>query len=129
MIVIDASVMVDALVGEASDSTTLDVVGEQELHAPALLDFEVASALRGHALAGRLGQQQIDVALEDFVSLRVERYAMTELLPRLLQLRENFTAYDAAYVVLALALDAPLVTADAALRQARRLGVEVRVLG
>ena len=53
---------------------------------------------------------------------------MTALLPELLSLRESFTVYDAAYLVLATALDAPLITIDAKLRAARRLGVNVQPL-
>ena len=55
-------------------------------------------------------------------------YPLSAMMRSVLELRENFTAYDAAYIVLAQALEAPLVTADAKLAEARRLGVDVRVL-
>ena len=53
---------------------------------------------------------------------------MTSGLASMLALRENFTVYDAAYIVLALALDAPLVTADAKHLEAGRLGLDVRLV-
>lgn len=120
--------MVDALVGDRLDSELSDLLATEELHAPALLDFEVAGALRGHALAGKLTEPRLDEALSDFAALRVERYPMTDHLRSVVALRNNFTVYDAAYVVLAQALRAPLVTADAKLLEASRLGVDIHVI-
>jgi predicted nucleic acid-binding protein len=127
VIVIEASVVVDSLVGERANAWLLARMADEELHAPALLDFEVASALRGHLLGGRLDEDRLDDAIEDFTSLTIERHEMTGLLRPVLALRSNFTVYDAAYVVLAQALDVPLVTADLKLREAERAGVDVRV--
>ncbi len=56
-----------------------------------------------------------------------QRHPMTQGLGRMLDLRDNFTVYDAAYIVLAQALDAALVTSDEKLNEARRLGVDVRI--
>lgn len=128
MIVIEASAMVDALVDEPINPQLLALLADEELHAPALLDFEVASALRGHALGGKLDQLRLDEAIEDFSALRIERHQMTGLLGHILDLRDNFAVYDASYVILAQALAAPLVTADVKLRGAERFGVDVRVL-
>lgn len=128
MIVIESSAMVDALVDEPVNPELLALLADEELHAPALLDFEVASALRGHALAGKLDQDRLDEAIEDFSALRIQRHQMTDLLGHILDLRDNFTAYDATYVILAKALEAPLVTADAKMNEAKRAGVDVRVL-
>lgn len=119
--------MVHALVAKRANPELLAALADEELHAPALLDFEVASALRGHAIAGKLEQARLDEAAEDFSDFRIERYPMTAALGRILDLRHNFTAYDAAYVVLAEALAAPLVTVDEKLTEAEKLGVEVRV--
>jgi predicted nucleic acid-binding protein len=127
VIVVESSAMVDALVDQPVNPGLLALFGDEELHAPALLDFEVASALRGHARGGRLDQGRLDEALEDFGAFRIVRHQMTALLGHILELRDNFTAYDAAYVILAQALDAPLVTADTKLTEARRVGVDVRV--
>jgi predicted nucleic acid-binding protein len=128
VIVIESSAMVDALVDELPDPRLLAVLADEELHAPALLDFEVASALRGHARAGKLDQARLDEAIEDFSALQIERHQMTDLLRHILDLRDNFTAYDATYVILAQALGAPLITADAKMNEARRVGIDVRVL-
>jgi predicted nucleic acid-binding protein len=128
VIVVDSSAMVDALVDEPANPELLALLADQELHAPALLDFEVASALRGHARGGKLDQVRLDEAVEDFSALRIERHQMTELLSHVLDMRDNFTVYDATYVVLAQALEAPLVTADAKLDGARRVGVDVRIV-
>ena len=127
MIVIESSAMVDALIDEPVNPELLALLADEELHAPALLDFEVASALRGHALGGKLDQARLDEAVEDFSAFRIERHHMTDLLGHILDLRENFTVYDATYVILAQALEAPLVTADAKMNEAKRVGVDVRV--
>ncbi len=124
MIVIEAS----AMVGDPAPPELLALLADEELHAPALLDFEVASALRGHMLGGMLDQIRVDEALDDFTALRIERHQMTHALGHMLDLRENFTAYDAAYVVLALGLEAPLVTSDTKMKEAGRLGVEVALI-
>jgi len=127
VIVIEASAMVDALVGEPANPHLLAVLADEELHAPALLDFEVASALRGHALGNKLKPTRLNAAVDDFTALRIERHHLTDLLRQILRLRDNFTVYDAAYVVLAQALDVPLITSDAKLAEADRLGVKVEV--
>jgi len=127
VIVIESSAMVDALVDEPVNPELLALLADEELHAPALLDFEVASALRGHALGGKLDHARLDEAVEDFSAFRIERHHMTDLLGHILDLRENFTVYDATYVILAQALEAPLVTADAKMNEAKRVGVDVRV--
>jgi predicted nucleic acid-binding protein len=128
MIVIESSAMVGALVGDPANPELLALLADEELHAPALLDLEVASALRGHVMGGTLDPVRLDDAVEDFIAFRIERHPMTGLLGHMLDLRENFTVYDAAYLVLAQALEAPIVSADAKLREATRPGLDVRVL-
>lgn len=120
--------MVGALVDDPASPELLALLADEELHAPALLDFEVASALRGHVQGGLLDAVRIADALDDFAALQIERHQMTQLLGRMLDLRENFTAYAAAYVVLALGFDAPLITSDAKMKEAERLGVGVRII-
>ena len=127
MIVIESSAIVDALVDDPANPHLLALLADEELHAPALLDFEVASALRGHVLGGKLEPVLLDEAVEDFTTLRIERHQMTNLLGHMLDLRDSFTIDDAAYLVLAQALDSPVITADAKLSEATRLGIEVRV--
>ena len=127
MIVIESSAMVDALVDVPANPHLLALLADEELHAPALLDFEVASALRGHVLGGKLDPVLLDEAVESFTTLRIERHQMTNLVGHMLDLRDNFTVYDAAYLVLAQALDSPVVSADAKLLEATRLGLGIRV--
>jgi predicted nucleic acid-binding protein len=127
VIVVESSAMVDVLVGDTANPNLLALLADEELHAPALLDFEVASALRGHMLGGKLDPVRLEEAVEDFTAFRIERHQMTGLLGHVLDLRENFTVFDAAYLVLAQALDAPVVSADAKLQGAARLGVTVRL--
>lgn len=128
MIVVEASVVVDALVGAPANPELLARLADNELHAPALIDYEVASALRGHALGRRLTGARVEDAIEDFGALRIERYPLSTMMGHVLDLRDNFTVYDASYVVLARMLQVPLLTADAKLAEARRVGVEVHIL-
>jgi len=114
LIVVDAAALVDALT-LAPDSGALRarLVGE-DLNAPTLLDFEVVSALRGLTLGGHLGGDRALDALTDFEDLALTRWECTDALRRrMFALRANLSAYDAAYVALAEALECPLVTRDA----------------
>ena len=129
MIVVESSAMVDALVDNPPNPDLLALLADAELHAPGLLDYEVTSALRGHLLGGKLDPVRVDEAVADFTAFRIERHQMTRFLGHMLDLRDNFTVYDAAYLVLAQALEAPLVTADAKLGEATRLGIDIRVFG
>ena len=79
--------------------------------------FEPTGGLR-HAAAGRIGTERGGELLADLGDLALQRHAHDWLLPRVWELRHNFTAYDAVYVALAEALDAPLVTRDARLAAA-----------
>jgi predicted nucleic acid-binding protein len=128
VIVIESSAMVDALVDDPANPNLLALLADEELHAPALLDFEVASALRGHMLGGKLDPVRLDQAVEDFSAFQIERHQMTSLLGHLLDLRENFTVYDAAYLVLAQSLEAPVVSDDTKLKEATRLGIKVQIV-
>ncbi|MGI8524217.1 MAG: type II toxin-antitoxin system VapC family toxin [Nocardioides sp.] len=125
---IEASAVVDALVDDPANPELLAFVADSQLHAPSLIDYEVASALRGHVHGGKLAVPQLDDAIEDFAGLRIERYPLANMIHHVLGLRDNFTVYAAAYIVLAQALEVPLITADAKLTEARRVGVDVRVL-
>jgi predicted nucleic acid-binding protein len=128
VIVIESSAIVDALVDDPANPSLLALLADEELHAPALLDFEVASALRGHMLGGKLDPVRLDQAVEDFSAFQIERHQMTSLLGHMLDLRENFTVHDAAYLVLAQALEAPVVSADTKLKEATRLGIKVQIV-
>jgi predicted nucleic acid-binding protein len=90
----------------------------ETLHAPHLLDVEVAQVLRRYALADMLSVQRGAEALEDLADFPIARYPHQPFLSRIWDLRHNVTAYDAAYLALAEALAAPLVTRDAKLASA-----------
>jgi predicted nucleic acid-binding protein len=90
----------------------------ESLHAPHLLDLEVTRVLRRLALQGVVSVHRADQAVRDLLDLRITRYPHLVLLPRIWQLRHNFSTYDAAYIVLAEKLGAALVTRDARLASA-----------
>ncbi|MGH7126182.1 MAG: type II toxin-antitoxin system VapC family toxin [Stellaceae bacterium] len=84
----------------------------ETLHAPYLLDVEVAQVLRRYAAAGEIDRERGRAALADLADFPLHRYPHAFLLARAWDLRSNLTAYDAIYVALAEALDAPLLTRD-----------------
>jgi predicted nucleic acid-binding protein len=130
VIVFDASAVVELLLGGRRAEAVLPwfEAEDGEIHAPALLDVEVTQALRRLAAAGIIGQSRGRAAVEILQDLPVFRHLQTPLLPRLWELRHNLTAYDAAYVALAEALDCPLVTFDAALAEAPGVGARIELL-
>jgi predicted nucleic acid-binding protein len=120
MIVLDASAAVDWLLQtSAGQSIENRIYSRNEtLHAPQLLDLEVTQVLRRLALQGVVSVHRADEAVRDLLDLRITRYPHLVLLPRIWQLRHNFSAYDAAYVVLAEKLGGTLVTRDRRLASA-----------
>ena len=93
------------------------------------MDLEVLHALRRQALLGTLSRERSSEALTDLGDISFARYPHTPLVGRIWELRENLTAYDAAYVALAEALDAPLVTTDGRLAQAPGVRAAIEVYG
>ncbi|MCX7891599.1 MAG: type II toxin-antitoxin system VapC family toxin [Burkholderiales bacterium] len=130
MIVVDASALLEVLLNTPSAAA----VGErlfrprESLHAPHLIDLEIVQVLRRYALAGSLGAARGAQALADLADLPLRRYPHDILLARVWALRRNATACDAAYLALAEALGAPLVTRDAALASVPGHGARVEVL-
>jgi predicted nucleic acid-binding protein len=100
-----------------------------DAHAPHLLDVEVLSAVRRHALSGRLGDTAARDAVTAVRDLPVIRHGHDLLLDRALQLRDSITAYDGVYVALAEILGATLVTGDRRLSRAPGLRCPVSVIG
>lgn len=127
--VVDASALLEVLLGTAaggriearifSDSTSL--------HAPHLLDLEVAQALRRFAASGQLSAERGLEAVTDLADFPLQRYPHDVLLPRIWELRRNVTAYDAAYLALAELLVAPLVTCDRRLASARGHAAQIEI--
>ncbi len=100
----------------------------ETLHAPHLLDLEVAQVLRRYCLAGDLEPARAEEALADLTALGIDRYSHELFLARIWELRHNITAYDAAYIALAEELSAPLLTADRRLAEAPGHSAVIEVL-
>ena len=125
MIVIDASVLTDFLLGraEAVEAVERELAGrEQEtLHAPELIEPETLNALRGLARAKAVTDRRAGEAVEDLGAMRLVRYPHDPLRERIWELRHDLTTYDAAYLALAEALGgAVLMTSDRGLAGAAR---------
>jgi len=114
LIVVDASALIEVLLRtEAARAVeNLLFASGQTLHAPHLLDVEVTQVLRRYAIKGEIDDERGRAALTDLADFPLQRYPHNFLLPRIWELRNNLTAYDAAYVALTEALDATLLTRD-----------------
>ncbi len=122
MIVIDASALLEVLLrtprGNAIEGRIFSP--DETLHAPQLIDLEVAQVLRRYAALGDIEAGRAQDALADLGDLPLARYPHRSFLLRIWDLRENVTAYDAAYIARAEALPAPLITCDRRLASAPR---------
>jgi len=130
MTVVDASALIESLLRTPLGTKCTERLlrtGDQ-LFAPHLLDIEVAQVLRRYALRGDLENERGHQALLDLAGFPLIRYAHEPFLERIWELRHSLSAYDAAYIALAEALDAPLVTCDSRLARAPGHGARVEVL-
>lgn len=121
MIVVDASAMVEVLLNTADAppiAERLFAEGET-LHAPHLLDVEVAQVLRRFAASGQIDAARGKQALCDLSDFPISRYPHDLFWGRIWELRHSVTAYDAVYIALAESLPAPLLTRDRKLATAR----------
>ena len=120
MIVLDASVVIEVLLNTPAGIQIGERVfdPDETIHAPHLLDVEVAQVLRRYARAGELDTARGLQALQDLIDFPLTRYPHDLFLLRIWELHHNVTAYDAAYITLAEALGALLLTRDAALASA-----------
>jgi predicted nucleic acid-binding protein len=114
VIVVDASALLEVLLRTPAAGAVERRLFEpaQTLHVPHLLDVEVAQVVRRYAANGEINGERGRMALADLADFPLHRYSHDFLLPRAWELRNNLTAYDAMYVALAEALDAPLLTRD-----------------
>jgi predicted nucleic acid-binding protein len=120
VIVLDASAAFEFLLQTGTGraiSVKLSLV--TEVHAPHLLDIELASSLRRCVALGTVTGERAAGALGDLRVMRIHRYWHMPLLTRIWDFRHNFSAYDACYLALAEALDATLLTCDGAMASAR----------
>ncbi|MBP6011644.1 MAG: type II toxin-antitoxin system VapC family toxin [Alphaproteobacteria bacterium] len=120
MIVVDASALLELLLrtpsAAAIEARLFDL--DETLHVPHAVDVEIAQVLRRIVAAKQMDAQHCRVILDRWLDVPVKRYPHNVLLPRIWELRQNLSAYDAVYVALAEALDIPLVTHDARLANA-----------
>ncbi len=130
MIVPDASLMLEVVLRTPVGTRALDRIlsKDETLHAPHLLDLEVAQVLRRYVRAGVIDEQRALEALEDFAAFPIQRFAHDLFLNRIWDLRNSLTAYDASYVALAEALDATLLTRDRGLARGTPAHVRVELL-
>jgi predicted nucleic acid-binding protein len=131
MIVVDASALLEFLLQTALGTRVEARLfrDDDEFHSPHLADVEVTQGLRRLVRAGEISPNRAADAIADLADLDLHRHPHLDLLIRAWKLRENITAYDAMYVALAEALDAPFITCDAPLAKApgHRARVEVIV--
>jgi predicted nucleic acid-binding protein len=99
----------------------------ESLHAPHLIDLEVTQVLRRLVREGTIPERRADEAIRDLTDLRITRYPHFVLLPKIWKYGENLSAYDAAYIVVAELLRAPLLTRDGRLAGASGHAASVEV--
>jgi predicted nucleic acid-binding protein len=131
VIVADASAVLELLLRTPTGSiveTRLLRRGES-VHAPALVDLEVAQVLRRYVTRGEMTLLRGKAAIDIMLAFPIQRYSHDALLARIWELRDNLTAYDAAYVALAEGLRAPLLTCDARLANAPGIRAVVELVG
>jgi predicted nucleic acid-binding protein len=129
VIVVDASAILEVLLRTPAAPAIEERLSEhgETLHAPHLLDLEVLQVLRRYAAASEISAERAREALDDLPAFRLRRWAHDALTSRIWELRQNLTAYDAAYVALAEALRAPLLTRDRRLASAPGIRTRVEV--
>jgi predicted nucleic acid-binding protein len=130
LIVLDASAVLEVLLRTDRAEAVMEraLVPDERVHVPQLLDVEVAHVLRRLVLHRQISAERGSKALEDLASLVVERHGHEPLVRRIWDLRDSLTAYDAVYVALAEALQAPLITCDGKLAGARGHAAEIELI-
>jgi predicted nucleic acid-binding protein len=125
VIVVDASVIIRLLADAEPLSQREMLEREAPWLAPIHVDLEVVSALRRYVFLKRLSSARAAQALHDYRLAPLDRRPVTPLLDRIWSLRDNLTAYDAAYVALAESTSASLMTRDAKLAAATGHGAKI----
>jgi predicted nucleic acid-binding protein len=104
------------------------LAGHMWVAAPALVDLEFANVLRGLVIKRSIRARKAEQALGEFRLAAIQRYSHQALLTRVWRLRQNLTAYDAAYVALAERLSVDLLTIDPRVAGAPGLRCHVEVV-
>lgn len=129
MMVVDASVLVEVVLGNRAAAARLQDLGGRRLIAPELLDVEFANALKGHERAGRLDRATATALVRSLLHLPLRRVSHRLLLPDAWELRHRLSTYDAFYVALARRLDVPVITCDRRWAAIGDLGITVITVG
>lgn len=119
-LVVDASVIAAALFGEAGHAEALALLRGRSLHAPHLLDYEIASVGSKKLRREAVSSEVVTAALHTYGRLQIERHAVDAQSVASIAERHGLTAYDAAYLSVAEQLEAPLATLDEQLGNAAR---------
>ena len=127
MIVVDASVVIDLITDIGRKTRLHDSLRDRRLLAPDVLPIEVASGLRGLNLGGKLSGKGLDEATRPLHKLPIDLHPSLPLIPRVLTLRKNFSAYDASYIALAATFRCPLLTYDRRLARAAKQHCDIDV--
>ena len=129
MVVVDASTVLELLLARPAASALRKRLFDRvtPLHVPHLIDVEVAHVIRRYALLGELDAERAESSIAKHLALPFERHSHDALLGVVWQLRDNFTAYDAIYVALGVALRATFITADLRLARAAEALLPVEV--
>ncbi|MFI6595482.1 type II toxin-antitoxin system VapC family toxin [Nonomuraea sp. NPDC050536] len=114
--IVDSSALVEAYTSSGPDADLLTALESGDLYAPHVLELEFTSVLRGLVLGKKLDPSVAEEARQLFAETWIQLQPVTGLIDRIWELRHNYSPYDAAYVVLAEALELPLLTCDAKLR-------------
>jgi predicted nucleic acid-binding protein len=130
MIVIDASVLIDALTADGPEGQAARKAASADVDwaAPAHVITEVSSGIRGRLLGSKISRARAEEAIRTLAELEIELADVRTLLPRIWELRGNLTTYDAAYVALAEMYGCPLITQDARLSGAPGVRCETQVV-
>ena len=126
--VLDASVGVTALTAPGSPAADLVSGDDAVFHVPSIFDAEVLSALHGLVRGGKFDGTAAAELVADLLVLPVDRWHMSPLLPRMWELRDNLTPYDAAYVALAELTGAVLVTGDERITASPGARCEIQII-
>ena len=130
MIIVDASVLTNALADDSKLGLACQAELDRDAHwaGPETLIVETLAAVRGRLLGGKIAKQRADSAIDALADSAIDLISTVALVHRMWQLRDNVSAYDAAYVAAAEALGCALVTADARLARANGINCPVRLV-
>ena len=118
MVVIDSSALLDSLLDDASYQNLMSIAALHELVAPDHIDIECLSAMRKMERLGYISEKQASQIIGELANIRCHRLSIHSLLSEIWTFRNNFTAYDAAYVAIAVDTGSALITHDQRLARA-----------